>query len=99
MTTTSPAGTTSPGAVPSGSSAVEPRGIIACLRLAARIASVSNRRQRLAKARRIAAIFSSISSSSTISRPAKRPTTSAVRSSAVGPSPPDCDDQLHPLGG
>ena len=99
ITTVSPAGTTRPGAVPSGSSAVEPSGIIACLRLAARIASVSNRRQRLAKARRIAAIFSSISSSRTISRPAKRPTTSAVRSSAVGPEPARGDDQVHPLGG
>src|SRR4029450_8760209 len=33
-------------------------------------------------------IFSSISGSSTSSRPAKRPTTSAVRASAVGPPPP-----------
>ena len=81
------AGTTRPGAVPAGSIVVEPFGITACLRLAARTASRSKPARR-AKAARIRAIFSSISSSSTISRPAKRPTTSAVRSSAVGPRPP-----------
>ena len=40
---------------------------------------------------------SSSASSSTISRPAKPATTSAVRSSAVGPSPPLVIDQVHAL--
>ena len=42
-----------------------------------------------AVARRIARIRSSSAVSSTIARPVKAPTTSAVRSSAVGPSPPE----------
>ena len=81
-------GTTSPGAVPTGSSTVAPAGIVACLRLAAAIASRSRLGQRLASGLTISAMRSESSSSSTISRPWKRPTTSAVTSSAVGPSPP-----------
>ena len=46
-----------------------------------------------------AAIFSSIPSSRTSSRPAKRATTSAVRSSAVGPSPPLVTIRSAALGG
>ena len=85
----SPNGTTSPGAVPTGSSASAPSGTIACLRLAAITASSSNLKLRfLAKRRRIVAIFASISWSSFSGRPAKRPTISPVRSSAVGPRPP-----------
>ena len=87
ITTCSPAGTTRPGAVPAGSSAMEPSGTIACLRLASCSGPGSNF-IRAAKRSTIAAIFFSIPSSRTISRPANRPTTSAVRSSAVGPRPP-----------
>ena len=84
----SPAGTTRPGAVPTGSSGVAPSGTIACLRFAS-ITAPSSNLKRLAKPRRTSAIFSSTSSSRTSSRPAKRATTSAVRSSAVGPRPPE----------
>ena len=79
--------TTSPGAVPAGSITSAPRGIIACLRFAARSASGSKRMRR-AKPAMIRAIFCSMPSSSSSSTPAKRATISAVRSSAVGPSPP-----------
>ncbi len=81
-------GTTSPGAVPTGSSTVAPSGTVACLRLPSRTASMSTFGKRLASGRRISAMRSSTAGSSVISRPWKRPTTSAVRSSAVGPSPP-----------
>ena len=81
-------GTTNPGAVPTGSSTVAPSGTIACLRFPARTASMSMSGKRLASGRRISAIRSSTAGSSFISRSWKRPTTSAVRSSAVGPSPP-----------
>ena len=84
----SPGGTTRPGAVPTGSSTVAPAGIVACLRLPARMASRSRFGQRLISGARIWAMRSCSASSSTISRPWKRPTTSAVRSSAVGPRPP-----------
>ena len=81
-------GTTRPGAVPTGSITVAPSGITACLRFDTRIASGSRLGQRLIIGARISAIRSSSRASSTISRPQKRPTISAVRSSAVGPRPP-----------
>src|SRR5215212_932471 len=87
MTVGPEVGTTSPGAVPTGSIVVAPSGIIACFRFAARTASGSKRRRR-AKPARMSAIFRSIDSSRTRGRPANRATTSAVRSSAVGPRPP-----------
>src|SRR4051794_23849190 len=87
MTVGPSVGTTRPGAVPAGSMVEAPRGTIACLRFASLRASESKRSRR-AKPARIRAIFSSIPWSRTSSRPAKRATTSAVRSSAVGPSPP-----------
>jgi hypothetical protein len=87
ITTWPSAGTTSPGAVPAGSIGVAPSGTIACLRLPSRTASGSKRSRR-AKREMISPILSSILSSRTSLRPAKRPTISAVRSSAVGPSPP-----------
>ena len=55
------------------------------VRLAQRVGSKPSRR---ANPARISAIFDSMPSSRTSSRPANRATTSAVRSSAVGPSPP-----------
>ncbi len=48
---------------------------------------------------RISAIRPSSASSSTISRPWKRPTTSAVRSSAVGPRPPLVRTTSRPCSG
>ena len=91
-------GTTSPGAVPAGSIAV---GALAgpSPAFGSRLASASgSKRMRRANPARIAAIFSSIPSSSTSSRPANRATTSAVRSSAVGPSPPLVTIRSHALG-
>src|ERR1700741_1262475 len=81
-------GTTTPGAVPTGSSTCEPAGIMACLRLAAPTASKSTPSKRAMKDFRMAAILFSVSASSTSSRPEKRATTSTVMSSAVGPRPP-----------
>ncbi len=81
-------GTTRPGAVPTGSRTVAPRGTSACLRLPARIAASSRLRQRPRRRSRIARIRPSSASSSTSGRPANSATTSAVRSSAVGPRPP-----------
>src|SRR5829696_3182141 len=81
-------GTTRPGAVPAGPRTVAPSGTVACLRVEASIAAWSRLRQRRSIGSTIAAIRRSSSSSSTGSRPWKRPTTSAVRSSAVGPRPP-----------
>ena len=65
-----------------------PSGTVACLRLASATASGSMFGQRFVSGRTIAAMRSESGSSSTISRPWKPPTTSAVRSSAVGPRPP-----------
>ena len=64
------------------------RGTSACLRLPARIASSSRLRQRPRSRSRIAQMRSSSASSSASGRPPNSATTSAVRSSAVGPSPP-----------
>ena len=74
--------------MPTGSSTVAPSGITACLRLLCLIASISRFGHRFASGLRISAIRSSNASSSTIARPCAFPTTSAVRSSAVGPNPP-----------
>ena len=77
-----------PGAVPAGSIAVAPSGTIACFRLASRRASASKciRRAKLGEDR------ARSSPPSPRRGPARGrrswPTTSAVRSSAVGPSPP-----------
>ena len=81
-------GTTTPGAVPTGSSTCDPAGIIACLRLAARTASKSTPSKRAIIFLRMFAILFSVSSSNTSSRPQNRATTSTVMSSAVGPRPP-----------
>ena len=76
-----------PGRGPGRVDRPAPCGTIACLRLAARSASGSKPHPPR-EAGDDPAIFSSISSSSSSSSPAKRATISAVRSSAVGPSPP-----------
>src|SRR4051812_14389546 len=81
-------GTTIPGAVPTGSITVAPSGTSACLRLEARTASKSRLRQRFISGSRMSAIRCSSASSNASGRPAKRATTSSVRSSAVGPNPP-----------
>ncbi|EUA27482.1 hypothetical protein I548_5591 [Mycobacterium intracellulare] len=88
-------GTTTPGAVPTGSSTCAPAGTMACLRLAARSDSKVpgskadwNAGLRPISFLRMFAIFSSTSASNTSSRPQKRATTSTVMSSAVGPRPP-----------
>src|SRR6185436_5932562 len=87
-TTVGDPGTTTPGAVPTGSITYAPSGISACLRLAALTASKSQWLKRAISGFRIAAILSSSSSSSTSSRSVKRATISTVMSSAVGPRPP-----------
>ena len=89
-TTSGPPGrcTTSPGAVPTGVSATAPRGTIACLRLAASSAGPA-KPLRFAHPARIPAMCARMSSSSSSGAPAKAATTSPVRSSAVGPSPPE----------
>ena len=81
-------GTTTPGAVPTGSITYAPSGISACLRFAAFTASKSQWLKRAISGFRIAAILSSSPSSSTSSRSVKRATISTVMSSAVGPRPP-----------
>ncbi len=81
-------GTTTPGAVPTGSMTMAPAGTIACLRLAARTASKSTSVKRALRRLRIDAIFSSSCPSSTRSRPQNCATISTVMSSAVGPRPP-----------
>ncbi len=80
--------TTTPGAVPTGSRICAPAGTMACFRFAARTASKSASVKRARSRLRMAAIFSSRTSSSTSSRPQNCATTSTVISSAVGPSPP-----------
>ena len=69
-TTCPPAGTTRPGAVPTGSSATAPSGTIACLRFAIWSASGS-RFQRRAKRAMISPMRRSSASSSRSGRPAK----------------------------
>ncbi len=81
--------TTSPGAVPTGSSTTAPSGTRACLRAPARIPSSDASRHRRRIRATICQIRSSSAGSTDIGRPANPATTSAVRSSAVGPSPPD----------
>ena len=95
-------GTTSPGAVPTGSSTVAPAGTTACLRLERLRASRSRFGQRASIGSRMPQIRSSSAGSSSISRPENRATISAVRSSAVGPRPPlvttsaiPCSDMLR----
>jgi hypothetical protein len=80
-------GTTSPGAVPTGSSGCAPRGTIACLRFAT-CSACGLTCLRWRNRARMAVICRSSASSSSSSTPANPATTSAVRSSAVGPSPP-----------
>ncbi len=90
-------GTTSPGAVPTGSSTVAPSGIIACLRFEIRIASRSRLGQRCISPARISSIRASRPGSSTISRPLKRAhdlggeVVGGRTEAAAG------DDQRHPL--
>ena len=74
--------------MPAGASASAPRGTIACLRLAASSAGPANP-LRAAHPARIAAMCARMASSSSSGAPANAATTSAVRSSAVGPSPPE----------
>src|SRR5690625_182641 len=90
-TTVGVPGTTTPGAVPTGSRMCEPAGIIACLRLAARTVAKSGAPAPLKRAiigLRMSAMWASRAGSSTTSRPQNRATVSTVRSSAVGPRPP-----------
>ena len=75
--------------MPTGSSTSAPAGTSACLRTPAATASGSADQPRREVSRStIVAMRCSRSGSSADGRPWKRPTTSAVRSSAVGPSPP-----------
>ena len=83
--------------MPTGSSAIAPSGTIACLRFAIRSAS-SSMFHRRAKRAMICPIRRSRSSSRRSGRPAKSATTSAVRSSAVGPEAAARHDQLRALG-
>ena len=79
---------TSPGAVPARPREIEPSGRVACFRTPA-LKSSYGRRRRSAIIRETAPICSSSSGSSTSGRPATRATSSTVRSSCVGPRPPD----------
>ncbi len=81
-------GTTRPGAVPTGSSTAAPAGTSACLRAPSRSPSSLTSRQRSRSPETTPQIRSSSAASTAIGRPATDATTSAVRSSAVGPSPP-----------
>ena len=81
-------GTTTPGAVPTGSITSAPAGTMACLRLAARTASKSWPPILAINFFKIAAILFSNSASSTSSRRQNRATVATVMSSAVGPRPP-----------
>jgi hypothetical protein len=81
-------GTTSPGAVPTGSSTVAPSGTSACFLLDRRIASWSRSGQRLMSRSRIAQMRPSKATSKASGRRWNSPTTAAVRSSSVGPRPP-----------
>ena len=92
------AGTTRPGAVPTGSSGVAPSGTSACLRFDSRIAS-SSKLKRRANPRRISAIFSSTSSSR--KQLATGEAGDDLGGEVVGgrAEPARGDDQIHPLGG
>ena len=92
-------GTTTPGAVPTGSITYAPSGTSACLRLAARTASKSQWRKRCIRPRRMSAIRSSSASSST-ERPA-REARHHLHGHVVGGRAEAAarDDQVHVLVG
>ena len=92
-------GTTTPGAVPTGSSTVAPSGTCACLRVPRAIAARSMFGQRSASGATIAAMRCSSASSSTIARPANSATTS--RREVVGGRAEAAarHDQVDALGG
>ena len=93
-------GTTSPGAVPTGSRIVAPSGTTACLRLAARSASSSRCGQRCAsRSQDLADALLQRARRAPSRAPANSATTSAVRSSAVGPEAAARDDQVDALAG
>src|SRR3954452_16943119 len=81
--------TTAPGAVPTGFRIVAPSGTVACLRVPVRTASGSIPRQRLSIGRRMYSMRASRAGSWTIARPQNSATIRIVRSSAVGPRPPE----------
>ena len=72
-----------------------PSGIVACLRTPAS-KSAYGRPSRSAKAREMAPICSCSSSSTRSPTPAARATSSTVRSSCVGPSPPETTQRSAP---
>ena len=92
-------GMTTPGAVPTGSISTAPTGTMACLRLAARIASKSPEPMRAISFLRMSAILFSSSTSNASSRPQNRATVATVMSSAVGPKSAAGHDQVHTLVG
>src|SRR4051812_47333541 len=94
----SAAGTTRPGAVPTGSRTVAPAGTSACFRTPAAVDAASARHPRRAIQRSTTAPMRRSSAVSTADgRPWNAPTTSAVRSSAVGPRPPDVMTRSAPV--
>jgi hypothetical protein len=91
-------GTTRPGAVPTGARTVAPAGTCACLRTPAAVDSGSARQPRRAISRStISPIRRSRAGSGEEGRPWNEATTSAVRSSAVGPSPPEVMIRATPV--
>ena len=84
----SPVSRTMPGAVPARPSEIAPSGSVACLRTPV-VNSVYERPSRSAIAREMAPISRSSASSRMSERPATRATSSTVRSSCVGPRPPE----------
>ncbi len=89
-TTTQPVGArkTSPGAVPARPIETAGAGLVACF-VTPEAKSPYGLRSRSATAREIDSISCSSASSTTSSSPAARATTSTVRSSCVGPRPPE----------
>ena len=83
-----PASSTSPGAVPASPSETAPSGSVACLRTPVS-KSAYGRRSRSANALEIRSISAFSPSSTRSGRPAARATSSTVRSSCVGPRPPE----------
>ena len=83
-----PRSSTMPGAVPASPSDTPPSGSVACLRIPGS-KSTNGRRNRVAMSRETLRISASSSGSTRRLRPATRARISTVRSSCVGPSPPD----------
>ncbi len=77
-----------PGAVPARPSETAPSGSVACLTTPG-AKSAYGRRRRSATVRETRSISASSSESTSMARPATRATSSSVRSSCVGPSPPE----------